>query len=223
MALTERDHELLAFCAQHKAAPLSVVAKRFFATHPTTGAANKDPVHACRRRLSELEKAGYVRPTIDRGPNSLVTVTPRAADSLGMTRPGALPSNGRVHHIATLEIIEDLRSRYAAQGVSLKDVKLEFALRAQEQAGRQTRRGDGFESFPDALIVLERRAADGSMYEEEVALEYVTSKYSDKDILEKNESFARYDNVLWVSDRAATATRVSLLTGRPSDVHAVTG
>jgi hypothetical protein len=219
VALTERDHELLAYCAKHKAAPLSVLAMRFFAIHPKTGQPNKDPLHACRRRIAELATEGYLRPTINRGPHSLAIVTPRAADALGVTRPGSLPSNGRVHHIVTLEIIEELRQRYAAQGVTLKDVRLEFQLRAEEQAGKQTRRGEGFESFPDAVIVLERRSDDGTLYEDEVALEYVTSKYSDRDILEKRESFARFDNVIWVSDRASTATRVSLLTGRPSSVH----
>ena len=91
MALTRRDHELLAFCAEHKAAPLSVLSSRFFGIHALTGRANKDPLHACRRRIASLIKEGYLRPSIDRGPHSLAIVTPRTADALALPRPGSLP------------------------------------------------------------------------------------------------------------------------------------
>lgn len=219
MPLTARDHELLAYCGQYKAAPLSVLAARFFATNPVTGAANKDPQHACRRRLAELAKEGFIRPGVDRGPRSLAVLSARGARALGIAAPRSVAANARAHHIATLEAIERLRSDYAQHGVSLENVRLEFQLRAQEQQGKRTRRGETFESFPDATFDLVRTSNEGARYVEEVAFEYVTNKYSDADIIEKHQSFKRFDNVVWLSDRQSTARRVGVLTGRPSLVH----
>lgn len=46
-----------------------------------------------------------------------------------------------------------------------------------------------------------------------IAVEYVTSKYTDVDIVAKHESFARFHNVHWFADRPHTAERVARLTG----------
>ena len=218
VALTRRDHDLLTFAALHKAAPLSVLARRFFATNQTTGQPNKDPEHACRRRLGELLKLGYIRPIVSRGKDTLIVVTPRTADALGVPRPGSVATRGRAHHIATLTYLQDLTERYAQAGIAVVNVKMDFQLRAEEQQGRQTRPGDEFDTFPDATFDLERTDDSGLVYREQVAIEYVTSKYSYKDILEKAESFERFDNVVWFSDTKATASRVAALTGRPAEV-----
>jgi hypothetical protein len=218
VALTHRDHDLLTFAALHKAAPLHVLARRFFAVNPTTGKVNTDPEHACRRRLSELQKLGFIRPVVSRGKDTLVTVTARAADALGLPRPGSVATRGRAHHIATMQFLQDLSERYARDGVALVNIKMDFQLRAEVQQGKQTRVGDEFETFPDATFELERTTSDGTTYREHVAIEYVTSKYSDKDIISKAESFERFDNVVWFSDTKRTASRVAALTGRPSEV-----
>lgn len=218
MALTARDLDLLRFCAEHKGAPFDVVARRFFSTHPVTGEPNKDPAHACRRRVAELVKMGMVAQTPHRGRNTLVTVTKQAAIALGVPARTPVPQKGLAHHVNTLTYLQDLSDRYAREGVELKGLKLEFQIRALEQAGKQTRKGDDFDPFPDALFELERIGPDGTRYTEEVALEYVTVKYSDADIIAKRDSFSRYDNVVWVSDKPSTAQRVAYLTGRPSEV-----
>lgn len=218
MALTERDLDLLRFCAEHKGVPVDVVARRFFSLNPKTGEANRDPAHACRRRVAELVKLGFIAATPARGKRTLVTVTKAAAVALGVPVRAPVPQKGLAHHVATLTYLQELSERYAKQGATLKGLKLEFQIRAVEQAGRQTRKGDDFDPFPDALFELERVAPDGTRSSEEVAFEYVTVKYSDADILAKRDAFSRYDNVVWVSDKPTTARRVSYLTGRPSEV-----
>lgn len=221
VALTPRDVDLLTFCALHKGAPVGVVARRFFATHPTTGEPNKDPDHACRRRLKELVALGFLEPIAARGDRRIAAVTAKAAAALGVAKRDTVALKGRAHHVATLTYLQDLTERYAAQGVKVLNIRLEFQLRSDLQAGHRTRKGDAFDAFPDAVFELERPTTDGSMDREEHALEYVTQKYSDRDIIDKAESFTpRYDSVVWVADKKTTAKRLSALTGRPSEVWA---
>jgi len=213
VALSPRDRDVLKFIAANKAASLDVLAQRFFRENPKSGKANRDPLHACRRRVQALVDAGLIDRIVGRGPLTTVRVTPRAADSIGVARPRALPMRGRSHHVATLRAIEILRARLEREGVRVVEAKLEFQLRSEEQRGRATRAGEDYAPFPDALLVLERTAVDGSLVREEAALEYVTSKYTDADIREKHASFERYARALWVADRPSTSARVARLIG----------
>ena len=52
----------------------------------------------------------------------------------------------------------------------------------------------------------------------DIAVEYVTSKYTSADIEKKHRSFDRFHAVVWVADRARTAERVKALTGRPCTI-----
>jgi len=218
--LTHRDVELLTFCATLKGAPTDVLARRFFAFHPVTGKKNKDPEHACRRRLNELRQLGYIAPTVARGERTLVTVTNKAVQALGLPRRPPVMPKGRSHHIATLRYIADLAERYEAQGKSVSNIRLEFQIRSEVQGGRQTRKGDDYERFPDAVFDLTEKKGD-VVHKDEVAVEFVTIKYSDKDILEKHDAFRRFDNVVWAADSKSTARRVAQLTGRPAEVAQV--
>jgi hypothetical protein len=58
VVLTARDVALLEFIAAYRAAPLDLLAKRFFDVDPYTGRVNAKPEHACRRRLQILAAAG---------------------------------------------------------------------------------------------------------------------------------------------------------------------
>jgi hypothetical protein len=69
------------------------------------------------------------------------------------------------------------------------------------------RPGDKLPSFPDAVVVADV-AHGGEWRCVEIAVEYVTSKYTDADIVAKHVSFARFHNVFWFADRAQTAERV---------------
>jgi hypothetical protein len=79
----------------------------------------------------------------------------------------------------------------------------------RERQGRPTRRGDRYEPFPDAVVVVEKR--DGTR--RRIAIEYVTSKYTDADILGKHASFRGCESVWWFADRASTVERVERITG----------
>ena len=210
--LTPRDIALLQYVGANKAAPLDVVAAKYFAEH--AGVANKDPAHACRRRMKALSDAGYVAlksiPGQKAGQRTqAVTLTRKAADSLGAPRPAKLHPKGRDHHMATLRAVEQLRTQLAKRGESIVSVMLEHALRSEVQRGRGTQRGDTFDSFPDAVVIV--RGANG---DRRCALEYVTSKYTNQMIVEKADDFASYDETIWVADKISTTRRVEALTGQ---------
>lgn len=213
--LTPRDLDVLRFVGENKAAPLDVLAPMFFGA-AASGVANRDPGHACRRRLKALADAGYVELKGIRGQKAgqrthSVTLTRRAAEALGTSRPALLHPKGRDHHMATLRCIEQLRAQLAKQGAVIVSVALEHAVRAAEQRGHGTQRGETFASFPDAVVVV--RDAGGG--ERRVAVEYVTGKYTNQMIAEKANDFAAYDDVVWVADRVSTSRRVEALTGEP--------
>lgn len=100
----------------------------------------------------------------------------------------------------------------AARGGVLVEARVEHQLRGLEQRGRRVRSGDKLPSFPDAVVIAEVVHA-GERRRVEIAIEYVTSKYTDADILAKHASFARFGNVYWFADRAHTAERLRRLTG----------
>ena len=212
--LTPRDLDVLRFVGENKAAPLDVLGPMFFGK-AANGVANRDPAHACRRRLKALADAGYVELRGIQGQKAgqrthSVTLTRQAADALGTARPALLHPKGRDHHMATLRCVEQLRARLAKQGAVIVSVALEHAVRSAEQRGRGTQRGETFASFPDAVVVV--RDAGGA--ESRVAVEYVTSKYTNQMIAEKANDFAGYDDVVWVADRVSTSRRVEGLTTR---------
>jgi len=220
LALTDRDLELLGFIAGYKCAPLDLLAARFFAYVLATGLETKNPERACEKRVLELARAGYVTTKIIKGrvPDKTtlaVTLTPAAAAVVDAPRPKSLPIRGRVHHMQTLRAVEDLRAELAKSGQRIGRVRLEFQQRSEVQRGRATRRGEEYECFADALVLVEETGPDGAVHTYELALEYVTSKYTDRDILDKAESFKRFDRTVFVSDTPRTAARVTRLTGEP--------
>ena len=210
--LTPRDVEVLRFVGENKAAPMDVLAQRFFAGDDKKP--NKDPTHACRRRLAALRAAGYLDdktvPAQKRGEwTRAVRLTRQASEALGLARPAALHPRGRDHHMATLRAVEQFRAQLAKTGGVIVDVALEHTLRSREQRGHTTRRGESFSSFPDALVTV--RDAGGA--ERSVAVEYVTSKYTSQMILEKAADFAAQGwGTTWVADSISTSRRVEALT-----------
>lgn len=218
--LTERDLELLDFVATNRAAPLDLLAAKFFAWRLGSDVPTLDAENACERRIHVLVDAGHLRTRCvkdgskDRAAaTKVVYVTPRTARMLGARKPRPLPARNRVHHLATLRAIEVLRQKAGQRGARVVGIKLEGELRSQAQRGRRTRKGQEYESFPDAVVTIERVRSDGTTEQIEVALEYVTSKYADKDIAEKARAFQTYDRTLWVADKPLTSARVQRLTG----------
>jgi len=61
--------------------------------------------------------------------------------------------------------------------------------------------------LPDAVCSIEMPGFVG-----DVAIEYVTSKYTDRDIAKKKAGFASYAFTFWVADNEHTAMRVRALT-----------
>lgn len=220
VALTDRDLELLIFIASFKVVPLDILATRFFAISRTTGEPTLNPGRACEKRVLELARAGYVHTKVVKGSlegtvTREVRLTPYAAQVANVPRPRALPARGRVHHMQTLRAVEEIRTELAQGGARIRAVALEFQQRRLVQAGRATKKGEQYDNFADALLTVEKAAADGSVRTKEVALEYVTSKYTDQDIIEKANSFKRFDQSIFVADSPRTAARVTRLTGEP--------
>jgi hypothetical protein len=212
IVLTHRDLALLDAVASLRSVPLSVVAEQFFAFDPVTGARNGKPEQACRRRLLILASAGYLWLThVHDGSQQrhVVSLGPRASATTG-TAAGRnrIPPNKRAHHVRTVDAIARLEAQLRTTGGRIVRVRMEHDLRREAQRGRMTERGEKLGTFPDAACTIEiggRRL--------ELAVEYVTSKYTSADIEKKRASFrGEYDGVAWFADRASTATRVERLT-----------
>jgi hypothetical protein len=120
------------------------------------------------------------------------------------------------HHIRTLDALTLLEASLVG-GWRVVEVETEPELRRVEQAGRFLRKGDAMSALPDAVMTVEG-VKRGVLTRLRVAVEYVTTKYSDADILHKHRGFASFDNVVWVADRRSTADRVRRLTGRKCSV-----
>jgi hypothetical protein len=91
----------------------------------------------------------------------------------------------RAHHVRTLDALALIHRDARARGGQLVRTRLETELRLEQQGGRFTQRGDMLEPVPDAACTID---VDGNRIE--VAVEYVTSKYTDKDIARKRDAFA---------------------------------
>lgn len=214
--LTPRDLEALEFIRHHKAAPLDVLGALFFARHPTTGAPSKHPAAAAASRLSRLQKEGYVSlgSAIEKGRTKrtrYVTVTRKFTSLVGKPPVKGVHGRSYDHHFASLRELMLLKKRLEREGYVVHSADLEHALRGRIQGGRRVEPGDAFGSFPDAAITA--TAPDGQFLR--VAVEYVTSKYTDLSITEKAESFNRdYAGVRWVTDSPRTAAKVERLVGQ---------
>lgn len=220
--LTPRDAAVIRFVATHRIVPIDLLAERFFDRDPFNGIANKDPVDACARRLRALAADGllWLR-SMDDGKREqrVVTLGPKSENVTG-TRPDArrVPARNRAHHLRTIDALRGIERAVRARGGRVLDTRYEQDLRADLQRGRRTRRGQTYPAFPDAVITYESIARSGARVVREVAVEYVTSKYTDADIRKKAASFGRFAMALWVADRASTAKRVTRLTGAPCTV-----
>ena len=216
IAPTQRDLALIRFIASRRSALLSDVKERYYATNPFDDEPNADPEKACRRRLGALARAGYVRLGFDfdgRVRRRVVTLGPASESITGVSSHRRIPARNRAHHIRTQEAITLLERIVAAGGGRVVDVRFEHDVRAQDFAGRRTRRGDRMPAAPDAVLQAELRAGDGSHRVVDLAIEYVTGKYTDADIVAKHRSFKRFDGAYWFADNARTAERVLRLTG----------
>ncbi len=211
--LTDRDREILEYVCEMRGVPIEHIAELFFSADPYTRKPNKNPRRACERRLRELVRAGHValerqsdgvcrRQLVVLANRSNATTRKRARRRRSSVRNG-------VHHVRTQDALIAIERELERGGARVLSRRLDQDVRAADMRGRRTQFGDSYEAAPDA--VLKVCTADGDVIE--IAVEYVTSKYTDADILKKHESFARYDRVIWVSDRQRTAERVAALTG----------
>lgn len=209
ISLSERDVRVLNFIAGVHVAPVDVLAKRFFATHAQSGRKNTNPERACVRRLDELARAGYLvaatvadSPSKERG-GRVYALGRAGGAALGEPLRGVTPKRMH-HHVQTLRHVEVIRDELAAEGRAV--VKLE--LERGEGASRERCAG---RHVPDAILTLD----DGST----VAIEYVSTNYTDDMVREKGAYFAeRYGSVRWSANSPATRARVLRVAREPCDV-----
>jgi len=217
LSLTARDLALLAFITTNRAVPVDLLAGRFFADNPQTGQVNTQPVRACEQRLQRLAAAGYLWLTAfhDGEHHRDVAMLGPVAGAITGKRPGRvrIPPRKRAHHVRTLDALEEIRLSIEKNGGRVLRTRLEVDLRVEQLGGRWTQRGDAHDACPDAACTVE--IGEGERRRTfEVAIEYVTSKYTSTDIVEKRDSFGGdYDHVFWCADRPRTAARVRKLTG----------
>lgn len=218
VVLTERDLVVLRYIAAHRAVPLDVLALLFFDVDPITGEPNTNPLRACKRRLQSLASAGFVWPTAfhDGERQRDVAMLGPAATGITATRPGRnrIAPRKRAHHVRTLDAVALIHRDAWANGERVLRTRMEAELRLEQQGGRFTKSGDELDAVPDAACAIEGGAARA-----EVAVEYVTSKYTDEDIARKRDAFGdNYDRVMWFADRPRTAERVWKITGMPCTI-----
>ena len=219
VCLTKRDLELLHELAAFRAMPVEQVAARFFAKNPFTGAKNGSPDAACARRLASLSAAGYVMKFHgDDGqrPRVLIGLGPKAGCVLGAVALRAVPVRKIAHHARTMDALLMVEESVRARGGRVLLSRIEQQVRSDLQCGCFLVAGDSFDPFPDALCTAELPAGSavrGRARRVQIAVEYATSKYTDRDILKKHQGFAGYDEVVWFADRPTTQARVQRLTG----------
>lgn len=209
--LTERDVAVVFFLGSVNVAPVDVLAARFFATNPQTGKKNANPERAAIRRLDELARAGYlhaasIAPSSSKEPGGRVYMlgAPGAA-AVGVRLTGVTPKRMH-HHIQTLRTVDLLRQELEKNGRSIAKLELERG----EMASHERNLG---RHVPDAIVTVD----DGST----VAVEYVSTDYSDKLIAEKSAYFVeRYSQVRWSANSVSTQTRVVRMTRQACEVIA---
>lgn len=170
------------------------------------------------RRVKDWVKrqcaAGNVKVSKPRRMDTSVRLSPKMSSVLSAPQtPNVGHPRAWAHHAATLAYVEQVRSELGPNE-AIMETLLEPQLRARVQAGRGTRLGQTYESFPDAVLLIHEMTPDGVTHQHRVAVEYVTSKYTSKDIVDKSDSFtSSYDRVLWVADNPRTQARVERLVG----------
>lgn len=209
--ITERDVAVVFFLGSVHLAPVDVLADRFFAKNPQTGKPNANPQRAAIRRLDELAKAGYlhqgsIAPSPSKEPGGRVYMLGAAgAAAVGVPLTGVTAKRVH-HHIQTLRAVEVVRVQLEAEGRSISGLELERG----EMASQERNRG---RHVPDAIVTVD----DGST----VAVEYVSTDYTDRMIAEKGGYFAeRYSRIQWAANSAATQRRVVRLTSADCPVIA---
>ena len=222
--LTDRDGDILVRASNLRGVPVEHIEDEFFAFDPYTKKKNKNPRRACERRLRELARAGYIRIVREHDGErrrQLVVVENRINKVehdghviANRAHARRAPVRFGAHHVRTLDALVDVRRAIERNGGRVLSVKLDGDLRARERRGRRTVYGDSYEPIPDAVI----KVAMPDQAVREIAVEYVTSKYTDADIRKKHEAFAKYDGAIWIGDRERTAERVRALTGAKCSV-----
>lgn len=209
ITLRPRDLLVIEFIAKVHLAPVDVLAQQFFAENPKSGRKNTNPERACIRRLDELMRAGYlVAATIPESPSHERGGRTYSLGRLGgslMREPlrGVTPSRQH-HHLQTLRHVELIRAEFAAEGRSIVKLELERGERASSErcAGNH---------IPDAILTLD----DGAT----IAVEYVSTNYSDATIEMKGSHFASaYSQVRWSANSVATRNRVLRVMREACDV-----
>ncbi len=219
-SLTDRDAELVGHIAQHRLVRLADLAAAFFAVDPRNGRPSAHAVDACARRLRTLAASQVVElhSIIDGGETiRVVGLGSRAELVPGISRKALPAARSRMHHLRTTDAARAVAARLEQRGLRVVGARYEQDLRSAALRGKRTRSGDRFEAFADAVVVAEDRA---SLVRKlvEVAVEYVTSKYTDADIRKKTRAFKKHSEVVWVADNANTARRVERLTGARCEV-----
>lgn len=210
MIVSARGLRMLRYLADAGEVPLHVLLAAFWPEDEPRAAETK-----ARAWVTEQQRAGLVSRSVPRGLDTTVRLTPKAGRVFEQrVAPGAVGHpRARGHHAATLRFVEEVKARLPPNQVVV-EVVLEPELRARVQAGQGSKKGQTYDSFPDAMVVIQETMPDGTVSQRRVAVEYVTSKYTSKDILDKADSFgSAYDDVLWCADKARTKERVELLVG----------
>ena len=201
---------MLRFLADNGEVPLHVLLAAFWPDEEPAQAEG-----AARKWIGKQQRAELVERSPPRGTATTIRLTPKAARIFEeRVHPGAVGHpRARAHHAATLRFVEDVKAGLAPNQ-RITEIVLEPEIRSRLQAGKGSQKGQTYDAFPDALIVIEETLPDGTVSQRRVAVEYVTSKYTSQDIIDKAESFAAgYDGVLWCADKARTQQRVETLVG----------
>jgi len=220
LILTDRDYELLEYVSKLRGVPIEHIAMRLFTADPYTGKRNKNPMRACERRIRDLARDGYVRlvrehdgerrrqlVVLGQRSNPLGRAAERPIGDRARTR--RVPARNGAHHVRTLDAVAYAERDIVGRGGRVLAVTLDGDIRGAALRGRRTMFGERFPAVPDAVMKV--KLADGNVFD--IAVEYVTSKYTSADIREKHAAFASYGQVIWVADTQRTAERVFALTG----------
>ena len=141
-------------------------------------------------------------------------LTPRTSWEWNLPLPPNLRENFVTHHLKTLDAIVQVEKGYFWGGEGrVVGFKMESQLVSESFAGKRfydAKTSEALGKFPDALLIIKR--PDGS--HEEVRVEYVSAKYSDRMIADKATAW-RDGRTIWAVPNQSTAARVQRITGQP--------
>ncbi|RKH92970.1 hypothetical protein D7Y04_41855 [Corallococcus sp. AB038B] len=137
-------------------------------------------------------------------------ITPRAARDFNAPLPPNIRTNFVTHHLKTMEAILQVERQFNGTGERVLDFKMESQLVRENFSGKVFRPGSGDikTNFPDAMLVV--RTPNGGR--EEVRVEYVSTKYTDKMIAEKAAAWTT-GRTVWAAPNQSTADRIQRITG----------